>query len=217
MPSQFLPVDFAACWSSCFHLRLFPSLWRLTASVHLSEPFQLSQHRWESQSCIHSCSIYLLMYPNPAFYCGQEWRIWSRTTGVRFLSPWLANWLCTPPWSWNFIFKMVIKFPFDNHCKGSRNYSKCSTEEKVEWKELCKGLVPAELNLGFPMQFPFQYNHSSPCLPLRSMNSLEKNDSAWTQCERFFIRLVVKSFLGISRKIKECYSFLWKKVKPNDA
>lgn len=169
MPSPFLPVDFAARWSSCFCLRMFPSLWRLTAPVHL-----LSQHCWESQSCTHICSIYLLMYPNSAFYCGQEWRIWSSIAGVQFLSPRFASWLCTPPRSWNSICKMVIKFPFDNHCKGSRNYSKHSTEEEVEWKELRNGLVPAELNLGFPMQFPFQYNHSSPCLPLMSMVSPEK-------------------------------------------
>lgn len=101
---------------------------------------------------------YLLMYPNSAFYCGQEWKSWSRTARVQFLSPRLARWLCPPLWSWNSICKMVIKFPFDHHCKGSRNYSKSSTEEEIEWKELRNGLVPAELNLEFPMQFPCQYN-----------------------------------------------------------
>lgn len=33
MPSPFLPVDLAACQSSCFHLHVFPSLWRLTKPV----------------------------------------------------------------------------------------------------------------------------------------------------------------------------------------
>lgn len=161
-PSPFLPTDFAARWSSCFHLRLFPSLWRLTVSASTREPFKLSQHRWEGQSCIHICSIIYWCIQIQHFTVVKNEESDPGLAGVQFLAPRLAIWLCPPPRSWNSICKMVIKFPFDNHCKGSRNYSKSSTEEEVEWKELCNGLVPAELNLGFPMQFPCQYNHSSP-------------------------------------------------------
>lgn len=107
------------------------------------------------------------------------------------------------------------KIPLDDRCKGLRNYSKCSTEEEVNWKEPYNGLIIAKLNQGFPMQFPCQYNHSSPCLPL--MVSPEKMILLELYVNNSLLVLMGISFLTISRKIN-CYSSLsLKRVKPNDA